>query len=425
MSTTTNPTSGAKVPAGDTLTSMIGLGPIPFTKVIATRAMVEEANRDTDRHSEALSEQENATRAAALKKAQKKLDKAVTGTIEPLIKKIKALHAEINIIDRMIITYQDRPLVGPAGEHLTATEAKHRQNQLREQVTHDTENGSTKHQQSAPTRRRAKEIGLLLIDFPVFLYAMISLLNVNLPKVAQGNLADIVPMVIAATFAILGTVLLAVIYRAMGRRHRAYKTDDRTIAAGGAGRTVQIEIASLIAVAAAAAAVMASRVALEGIEAEASTPMVASIASLFALLLMFSCYINYRSEFDNGSTTTDQLNILSNQTRQREHHHADLVNARQAKVEQAGVNTATMLREIAKAKATAHRSVTDSAHDKSIRIARSYHGHRAGAPLPEPQLNTDPLVLATRQARELAEHQAYLEAPISNELALFEFLTQE
>ena len=86
---------------------------------------VAQANRDNDRHSEALSEQENATRAAALKRAQK-LDKAVTGTIEPLIKKITALHAEINIIDRMIITYQDRPLVGPAGEHLTATEARNR-----------------------------------------------------------------------------------------------------------------------------------------------------------------------------------------------------------------------------------------------------------------------------------------------------------
>lgn len=87
---------------------------------------VAQANRDNDRHSEALSEQENATRAAALKRAQKKLDKAVTGTIEPLIKKITAPHAEIDIIDRMIITSQGRPLVGPAGEHLTATEARNR-----------------------------------------------------------------------------------------------------------------------------------------------------------------------------------------------------------------------------------------------------------------------------------------------------------
>ena len=149
-----NPASAAaKVPTGHTITSMLGLGPIPFTKVIATHAMVAEANRDTTRNTqhieaEGLSDQETATRTGAIKNAQQQLDKAVTGTIEPLIKRIKALHAEINILDRMLLTHQDRPLVGPSGEHLTHAEAKHHHNQLREQISQDIASGSTKHHQT-------------------------------------------------------------------------------------------------------------------------------------------------------------------------------------------------------------------------------------------------------------------------------------
>lgn len=426
--------SGAKVPFGHTMTSLLGLGPIPFTKIVATHAMVAEANRDATRGSSTqtdgvLSDQESAVRADIIKTSQRRLDKAVTGTIEPLIKQVKALHAEINIIDRMLLTHRDRPLVGPSGEHLTKAEAQHRHNELREQITSDTENGSTKHLQTK--HKRGRDIGMLLIDFPVFLYTMISLLNVDLLKVAQGNLAGIVPMVIAATFALLGTVLLAVTYRAMGRRHRAHKDHNRSVTANGTSRrTVQIEMIALAAVAIAAAAVMAARVIVEGIEADASMPMVIAIAALFALLLMFSCYVNYRSEFDNGSTSTDQLIVLSNQTRGHDHHQADLTNARQAKVEQAGVNTATMLRAIVKAEADAVRTVTDSAHDKAIKIARSYHGQRGGQQIPQPELNTDRLSLAKQQASELAAHQTYLQSQAINptnisDNDLFQFINQE
>lgn len=421
MSTNINNTagghSGFRVPVWHTVTSLVGLGPIPFTKVFTVLALVAEANRhhtDPSQHDpsapvahDELTDGEAAARARVVRRAQRRLDKTAAGPVEKRTTTLKALHAEINILDRVTAATTDQPIMGPRGERYTYADALQAHNEAREQITAETLAGSTAHQ-ITPHRAWWKEHGLLMIDLPVFIFAMFGLLNVNY-RLMDSDFATWVKTGIAVIFAVLGTVILAVVMRTMGRRHRAHKHHDGTVTATTAEATwtVRAELAALVAVVAAAAGVMASRVTLEGIQAEANGYLIGTLAALFAALIAYAAYINYRATYDDGSLLTDRVAFLSAQLRQRDHTLQGLAVQRQLKVEQAGVTTAKLHRLITDTLTRAQRTVTDSVTDKAIHIARNYH-HGRGHALPGPVFNQAALDKATVQATQLADHHHYL-----------------
>lgn len=359
-------TRKARIPIGATLTSLIGMGPIPLTQVINAHALVAEANSDP-RDKEELTQMETVVRSRATRRAQRRLDKFVTRTIEPLIRTIKAEHAEINLIDQVLEQLPDASMMGPTGEQLAPAEASHTHNMLRERIAAETCDGSKKHLISG--RHPVRDIVLLALDFPVFLFAMLGLLNVKLISVGHDFPATL-KAGIATLFAILGTVLLAVVMRRMGRRHRTYKGGTGGIDASGKTITLIGELVGVIAIITIAATVMASRVYIEGLGARAHPLLIAALASLFAILIGFSAYINYRSEFDNGSPETDRVQHLSLQIRARENQIHGHQNARKLKVEQAGVNTAKLNRAITTAHSTAAKTVISATSDRAIHLSR-------------------------------------------------------
>lgn len=409
----------AKVPGSATATSLLGLGPIPFSEVVDTHTMVAEANR-MEPGTGALSQMESAVRAKAEKKAQRRLNRTVTGVIEPLIKTVKALHAEINLLDTARAQVKGADLVGIHGDRLAPEEATETHNQLRTLIENETHDGSHRH--AIAPRHRVLNMVLLALDFPVFLFAMFGLFNVN-TRLLTTDPGTQLSGAIAAMFALLGTMLLAVVMRRMGRRHRPYKTDRGSIDWPKAPTSVKIELVGVITLTGLAAGVMAARVAVEGTQAQASPWLLIALCALFAALVCFSAWINYRSEFDHGSTATDEVTYLSNQIRGRQNQAQKLAATRSLKVEQAGVNTAKLNRAITAARSTAIRAVTDSPQDKAIRQARSWAGN-PDVSLPAPRIDFARLDLAEKQARELTDHQAILNGPAGQD-DLFTFLTQE
>lgn len=108
--------AGRDIPLKDTMTSLIGLGPMPLTKIIGTHGMVAEAHRHPGAgEGESLTMREQTQRDAITHKAQVFITQQVRGPIEKRINDIKALLAEINQIDRAIEVLQASPVAGPAG----------------------------------------------------------------------------------------------------------------------------------------------------------------------------------------------------------------------------------------------------------------------------------------------------------------------
>lgn len=411
------------IPAGHTVTSAIGMGPIPFTKIVSTHAMVT-LDRDNPAPAGTLTHTETSVRAAAEKKAQHGLDRTVTRHIEPMIATIKDLHAQINLLDRLHSGLKQAPLTGPDGEVLDIDDARHAHTMDCQSLEEANRSGSHRHHQHR--RHPWRETGLLLLDYPVFLYAMMGLLNVSILRAFSfADTESVIRLGIAATFALMGTLLLAVTMRFMGRRHRDFKTDTGTLPTTR-GTGMRIEVIGTAAVAVAAATVMATRVLLEGLHADGNLALSLVLAVFFALLVLASCYLNYRAQFDNGSPLTDRINHESAVLRHRHRLIDDNRTSRQLTVEAAGKDTAALHRAITEARSKATKEVTTSRADKAIALARSYTS--TTDPIPAPGLDFARLDQAAEQASQLADHQRHLEDHTTNELTdddLYRMINEE
>lgn len=397
-----------RIPIGHILTSLLGLGPIPVTKVSAVHTLVAEANRGARPEGVGLTNYETAVRSVAERHSQTTLDRAVTGKVERTMKQIKALHAEIGVIERALTTLASVPLVGPSGARYTYDEAVETHDADREQIHTDQREGSRKH--TLRRRRPLLETGLLALDLPVFTFALFGLLNVNPRLIALGDFATLWRAGLALLFAAFGTVVLAVVVRSFGSRHRDHKGHDgESEATGAARRTQRFEIVGLVVAVFLAVATMAGRVVLEGAAAEANLFLLVSLAGLLGGLVALSAYVNYRAVYDDGSLLTDRVEVLSMQIRGRREQERRLADVLQMKVEMAGVSVAKLARMVAEVRSRALSGVTGDVRDKAIHVARSYHSPSRSA-LPDPELDYSRLDLAAVQASRINTEQERLES---------------
>lgn len=397
------PHSDAKIPLTDTLLSLIGLGPIPPSKIAKTSSMVQEGNRLAFAPADGLTSMEHVVRTPKIKAAETTLEVAAKGPLEQQIVGVKDVFARINQQTEMIEKVEKLPIVGPNGEAMPAEEAQDCHDALRDEINRVTDQeGSTEHLKSQQ-KGRLKEVGTVLLDFPVFLLAMMSLLNVNIRLIPTGDFYTVIMFITAVVFALFGTLLYAFIMRTMGRRHRRYKGADGGLhAEGTTARRLKLEIIVMAIIVLGAATVMASRIYLDGREAGAPAVLVASLAVLFAFLIGVSGYINYTSEYENGSNKTDRLGHFAIQLHQRSTQLHNLRAQLDALIEEAGVRIANLHRTIAKTEDHANLVVTKSAADKAIALARSYH--RDNTPLPTPKFNATAFDGIKQQASELDAH---------------------
>lgn len=404
----------AAIPVKDKIVSALGLGTIPPGQVFAADAIVQESNRlDALPADGELTLTEQAVRAKVMRRAERGLEKAVQGPFEQQIEGIKGDFAQINLVTELIDETGRLPLLGPNGELLTQEETRDAHDTQRDQVTGATGGGSQEHL----IRRRGgkwKEIGMLLIDFPVFLLAMMGVLNVSPRRVSTGDGASLLLFGTAAVFALLGTLLYAVLMRTMGHRHRRFKNRDSAITATDPAvrRRLLIEQAATVSIAVAASLVMGIRIYIEGLEADAHLALVVVLAVLFAILIGVSGYINYMSEYENGSETTDRVQHLAAQLAGIEAALHTLRKQQAGLIEKVGIKLAALARAIDNAEERAVRTVTGSRADKAIAVARSYYGSRT--PVPAPTFDHTTVELIKEQARQLADHHQILKTAKEN-----------
>lgn len=399
-----------RIPVKDKVTSVFGLGPIAPLQVVKADALVAEANRIPVRTSDGeLTHAERVVLARPLKRANAGLERQARGPIERQISLVKDLFARINVIDRQLDRADEVRLLGPHREQLSPVEAKDAHDSLRDRIVRETDEGSKKHH----IRREGhgagiREILLIGIDLPIFVYAMCSLLNVNLRLVIAGDAPSLVSFTVAFVFGLLGTVLLAKLMRTMGRRHRRFKGADSSIDAGteAAWLRLRAEQALIVLILIAVAFVMGARVFIEGVQAEADAALTVPLAVMLALLVAASGYINYHGEYENGSEETDRIAHLSAQLGAHTSYVEDLHKQRAVLVEAAGKACAVLARMIVKAKERAARTVVASTAYRTVGIARSYARIAHSILVPEPV--SEAFASAERQAAEFAAHHEML-----------------
>ncbi|MDQ1053105.1 putative membrane protein [Arthrobacter sp. SORGH_AS 212] len=399
----------ARIPLKDKVTSVFGLGPVAPLQIVKAVAVVDEANRVGVRDGGHLTHAERVVLARPVKQAQDTLETQVKGLIEKKIDSIKDLYARINIINDHLVRITEVRLVGPNGEQLTPEEAQDAHDTLRDRVVRETNEGSKKHHLRREGRGTGfKELLLIGIDLPIFVYAMCSLLNVNLRLLVTGDVPTLINFTVAVIFGLLGTVLFAKLMRMMGRRHRRFKGADSSVTADTvtARRRLRTEQGVTLFILSAVAFVMGARVYSEGTEADADPALVLALSVMLALLVAVSGYINYQGEYENGSDETDRVAHLSGQLSGYTTYVEGLHNQHAVLVEAAGKACATLARMIVMAKEQATHTVSTSTPYKTVSIARSYAG--VTEPVVVPEFTSEALQETQKQAADLASHHKIL-----------------
>ncbi|MCJ0901715.1 hypothetical protein MTX38_32045 [Rhodococcus sp. ARC_M13] len=395
------------IPKGEKISSLFGLGPMPASKIPAVQALVTESNRlDTRPGVGELTLGEQAVRAKVVGRAEKGLAKDVERKVVPLIAKLRSLYGQINMLDKLIGAADIMSLHGPNGELLTPGEAQDAHDTMRDQVTRKIGEGSKEHLIDRDYSK-ARNRRLMLLDFPVFLLAMMGLLNVNLRQVFNLDGPALVGAGTAIVFAIFGTWLFAEIMGRSGARHRRFKDADTALGAPDSTRKrMRAEQIALAAIVIFASSVMGIRIFTEGMEADTPLALVLTLSGLLAVLVGTAGYLNYMSEYENGSDQTDRVKHLASQLGNREATIQQLGKQRALLVEESGIVLATLHRTLAAAAEAAAQKVTGSSADKAIRASRSYAGSRTA--VPAPAFDSPTILEIERQANELTEHHALL-----------------
>ncbi|MFI7358034.1 hypothetical protein ACIBTP_29450 [Streptomyces avidinii] len=386
-----------RIPLGQTLTSVVGLGPMPFTKIVRCRELVGEARRiGRDRPAEEWTNAEDGLRRAAERRADGWARTQAARTIEPTVATIKGLQAEVRFIEHRLTALGESRYVGPHGESCTRAEAHERHSECSELVATQERAGSRVHRRVSARVKRLL-LGLLALDVIVLTFLMAKFLNVDLHR-AFVSADSTLRAVTALLFAVLGTVGVALTMKLFGRRHRVHRAAHGGWDLAGDGRRTLVAELVLCAVLAVALGVaMAWRLVLDGPADERF--LTAVMAALFALVIGAVSYLSYQSEFSDGSMVTEAIDVLAPQLHGTHRAEAALRAKREILLQQAVRLLAQLARDDARLRAEAHRRVVESVQDKAIRYARSVHQRCGyGSALPAPRLSLDDLDLALSQA---------------------------
>ncbi|MEU5046971.1 hypothetical protein [Streptomyces griseorubiginosus] len=387
----------ARIPGTQTLTSVLGLGPMPFTKIVRCHELVGEARRiGRERPAGEWTNSEDSLRWAAERRADAWAKAEAAQTVEPTVATIKGLHAEARFIDHQIAALRERRYVGPHGESYTSDEAHGRHAEWTALVEEQERDGSKAHRRVSARVKRIL-LTLLGLDVVILTFLMAKFLNVDLRRFWLTS-DGVLRAVTALLFGLLGTLGVALAMKLFGRRHREHRAAHGgwDFSRGGA-KTLVAELLLCCLITVFLGAAMAWRIVLDGPSDQRF--LTAVMAALFTLVISGVAYLSYQSEFADGSTVTEALDVLAPQLHGTRSTETALRARREIVGRQAARLAGQLTREVARVRTAATRMVVESTQDKAIRYARSIHQHSGyGGSLAAPRLALAGLDLALAQA---------------------------
>jgi hypothetical protein len=194
----------------------------------------------------------------------------------------------------------DTPVRGVRGGVLTVAAAKDTADELREQIDHEEASGSLRHRLAKRFTKWTVWLVVVLIDFPIMLWACSSVFNVDWTD-PWG-----VRLLFSVAAAVLATLASAAALHHLGRELREHKTEGRglawrTLPARSKGVVITVMLLVVLV-----ALLMFARVYTEGVLSGLQA-IALLLAILVAFVMLISASLVFWTAFRDGSPETDDL----------------------------------------------------------------------------------------------------------------------
>ncbi|MEV0357660.1 hypothetical protein AB0H71_16540 [Nocardia sp. NPDC050697] len=310
------PYTRSKVPKKEIATSLLGRGPIPLEWLVMVLALVAEQWRiGVRRAGDAFSNMEALVLSKGMAGAGKVRDKGA----EQLTKLAEQYHraeAEIDVINAELARLDEQPVTGMNGEITSAKNAGQRMQDVSATVQTERDAGSLKHRRVPQWLHRFSTWAALL-DFPVLLYFVTQVFNVDLVGLSSGDGAawgeSLIPLITSIVFALLGTAAVAIGLKFFGRDLKGFKDEHgHILLPKGQARAIPllfIGLATLLAIG--AGIVMAYRIVSDSLAAGNGITSALILGVFFAVIVVVVNVAVFAVYYRDGSLQTDEIGHLA------------------------------------------------------------------------------------------------------------------
>ncbi|UGT62873.1 hypothetical protein [Nocardia asteroides] len=323
------PHTPPSVPTRDRLLSKLTNRPNHRTWMAETMALVDEQKRiGRLRDRDLLSNMEALVLSKGMASAGQARDTGAA-QITQLVEQYQRTEADIVVLSAELARLDDQPVTGMNGENTSAKRASLRMQDVAATVQKEHDAGSLKHRQ-VPLWLHRSSTWAALLDFPVLLYFVTQVFNVDLAGIASGDGAalgeSIVPLLTSIVFALLGTAAVAIGLKFFGRDLKGFKDEHGHIQLPeGKARVIPllfIGLATLLAIG--AGIVMAYRIVADSLAAGNGITSALILGVFFAVIVVAVNVVVFAVHFRDGSLQTDEIGHLNTQVAPHAARRAEL-----------------------------------------------------------------------------------------------------
>ncbi|OXR47099.1 hypothetical protein B7C42_00221 [Nocardia cerradoensis] len=310
--------SQPEVPRRDIALSLATGKPIPREWLPQVLALVDEHQRiGVTRDPDAFSQMEALVMSKGMLAAEEARERGAD-QIGQLVDQAAVIKGKMATARAELDRLDEQPVTGMNGDVIPARGATERMKTVSATITGERDAGSLKHRR-VPVWLHRFSTWAALLDFPVLLYFLAQVFNVDLTGIASGDGAawggSLIPLVTSVVFACLGTAAVAVGLKFFGRDLKGYKDANGHIAlpAGPARLLPLVFVALGTTLAVGAGIVMAYRIISDSVAAGGGITGAAILGVFFALIVIVVNVVVFATKFRDGSLQTDEVGQLATQ----------------------------------------------------------------------------------------------------------------
>ncbi|MGW0358920.1 hypothetical protein ACWDXV_32440 [Nocardia nova] len=306
------------VPKRDIAWSLATGEPIPREWMAQVLALVDEQRRiRVTRDPDAFSQMEALVMSKGMLAAEEAREHGAD-QLAQLVDQAAAIRGEMATVRTELDRLDEQPVTGMNGDVIPARDATERMKTVSARVTEERDAGSLKHRR-VPVWLHRFSTWAGLLDFPVLVYFLAQVFNVDLTGITSGDGAawggSLIPFVTSVVFACLGTAAVAIGLKFFGRDLKGYKDADGAGALPvGSARILPLLFVGLAtALAVGAGIVMAYRIISDSVAAGGGITGAAILGVFFALVVIVVNVVVFATKFRDGSLQTDEVTHLATQ----------------------------------------------------------------------------------------------------------------
>lgn len=304
------------IPRQDITLSLATNSPIPREWLPQVTALVREQQRiGAERDPDELSQMEALVTSKGMLAAEEARERGAD-ELAALIDRAAEVRAEMSTIRGELDRIDELPLTGMDGNVVRVAAASDRMNTVSAKVTTERDTGSVKHRR-VPSWVHRYATKAALLDFPVLLYFLMQVFNVDLVGLLAGDGAawteSVVPLLTSVVFALLGTGAVAIGLKFLGRDLKAYKdADGHLCLPQGSARVIPLLYLGLAAaIAVGAGIVMAYRIATDALASGSGISSGIVLGVFFAVIVITVNVVVISAHYRDGSLQTDEIDHLA------------------------------------------------------------------------------------------------------------------